>query len=104
VKLPSQSPNLNAYAERFVRSTKESCLERLILLGENPLRGAVREFIAHYLRERHHYGLGNRLVLPETGEMGNKGAIQCRERLGGMLNGPDPTNEHPNPAYAAETK
>jgi putative transposase len=86
VKLPPQSPNLNAYAERFVRSIKESCLERLVLFGENSLRTAVREFVAHYLRERHHQGLGNRLVIPEIGEMGNKGAIRCRERLGGMLN------------------
>ena len=86
VKLPLQSPNLNAYAERFVRSIKESCLERLVLFGENSLRTAVREFVAHYLRERHHQGLGNRLVIPEISEMGNKGAIRCRERLGGMLN------------------
>jgi putative transposase len=50
VKLPPQSPNLNAYAERFVRSVKESCLERLILFGENSLRTAAREFVAHYLR------------------------------------------------------
>jgi transposase InsO family protein len=85
VKLPPQSPNLNAYAERFVRSIKES-LERLVLFGENSLRTAVREFVEHYLRERHHQGLSNRLVLPEVGETGNKGAIRCRERLGGMLN------------------
>jgi transposase InsO family protein len=86
VKLRPQSPNLNAYAERFVRSIKESCLERLVLFGENSLRTAVREFVAHYLKERHHQGLGNRLILPEAGEMGNKGAIRCGERLGGMLN------------------
>jgi transposase InsO family protein len=85
VKLPPQSPNLNAYAERFVRSIKESCLDRLILFGEDSLRRAVREFVAHYLRERHHQGLGNRLILSETSEPDNKGAIRCRERLGGML-------------------
>jgi putative transposase len=62
VKLPPQSPNLNAYAERFVRSIKESCLDRLILFGEKSLRTAVREFMAHYLGERHHQGLGNRLI------------------------------------------
>jgi len=56
VKLPPQSPNLNAYAERFVRSIKESCLDRLILFGENSLRTAIREFVVHYLRERHHQG------------------------------------------------
>jgi putative transposase len=85
VKLPPQSPNLNAYAERFVRSIKESCLDRLILFGDNSLRTAVREFVAHYLRERHHQGLGNRLILPETSGTDNKGAIECRERLSGML-------------------
>ena len=34
VKLPPRSPNWNAHAERFVRSIKESCLDRLILFGE----------------------------------------------------------------------
>jgi putative transposase len=86
VKLPPQSPNLNAYAERLVRSIKESCLERLILFGENSLRTAIREFIQHYLRERHHQGLGNRLISPEVSEIEKDGAIQRRQRLGGMLN------------------
>jgi hypothetical protein len=37
------------------------------------------------LTERHHQGLGNRLILEEASEPDNKGAIECRERLGGML-------------------
>src|SRR5205823_3286333 len=48
VKLPARSPNLNAYAERFVRSIKECCLDRLILFGESSLRTAVQNFVAHY--------------------------------------------------------
>jgi putative transposase len=56
VKLPPQSPNLNAFAERFVRSIKESCLDRLILFGEASLRKAVHEFVAHYHLERNHQG------------------------------------------------
>jgi transposase InsO family protein len=83
VKLPPHSPNLNAYAERFVRSIKESCLERLILFGENSLRTATREFIMHYLSERHHQGLSNRLIIPEASEVNTDGTIQCRQRLGG---------------------
>ena len=79
VKLPSRSPNLNAYAERFVRTIKESCLERMILFGERSLRKAVHT-------ERNHQGLGNRLVIPEQGQLGNTGAIRRRQRLGGMLN------------------
>jgi hypothetical protein len=86
VKLLPQSPNLNAYAERFVRSIKESCLDRLILFGENSLRTATREFVVHYLSERHHQGLSNRLIIPEMIEVNKNGTIQCRQRLGGMLN------------------
>ena len=64
VRLPARSPNLNAFAERFVRTLKESCLDRLVLIGEGSLRRAVREFVEHYHHERHHQGLGNRLILP----------------------------------------
>jgi putative transposase len=86
VKLPPRSPNLNAYAERFVRTIKESCLDRLILFGEGSLRKAIREFVAHYHLERNHQGLGNQLIVPETSPTECRGAIQRRQRLGGMLN------------------
>ena len=46
VKLPARSPNLNAYAERFVRSIKESCLNRMIFFGEDSLRKAIQNFVA----------------------------------------------------------
>src|SRR4051794_16505095 len=86
VKLPPRSPNLNAYAERFVRSIKESCLERLILFGEKSLWTAVQNFVAHYHSERNHQGLGNRLILPDPTHLVSDGVIQCRKRLGGTLN------------------
>jgi putative transposase len=86
VKLPPRSPNLNAHAERFVRSIKESCLDRLILFGEKSLRTAMQNFLVHYHTERHHQGLANRLIQPEPSHLGNTGAVQRRERLGGMLN------------------
>ena len=86
VKLPPRSPNLNAYAERFVRSIKESCLERLILFGESSLRKAVHEFLSHYHRERNHQGLGNQLILPDCSHQTSTGSVRCRQRLGGMLN------------------
>jgi hypothetical protein len=62
VKLPPRTPNLNAYAERFVRSIKESCLERIILFGESSLRKAIHEFLAHYLLERNHQGVPGELI------------------------------------------
>src|SRR3954468_7763910 len=86
VKLPPRSPNLNAHAERFVRSIKESCLERLILFGEGSLRRAVSEFVAHYHAERNHQGLDNQIIQPEPGHASSTGSIQRRERLGGTLN------------------
>jgi transposase InsO family protein len=86
VKLPPRSPNLNAYAERFVRTIKESCLDRLILFGEGSLRKAIREFVAHYHLERDHQGLGNRLITVEAVPAHSNGLIRRRQRLGGMLN------------------
>jgi transposase InsO family protein len=86
VKLPPRSPNLNAHAERFVRTIKESCLERLILFGEGSLRKAIHEFVEHHHRERNHQGLGNRLIIEAESGTANGGPIQCRQRLGGMLN------------------
>ena len=86
VKLPPRSPNLNAYAERFVRTIKESCLDRMILFGEDALRQCIREFTAHYHFERHHQGLGNRLILPDSAHMGNTGEVRRRQRLSGLLN------------------
>ncbi len=86
VKLPSRSPNLNAHAERFVRTIKESCLERMILFGEGSLRNAIREFVEHYHRERNHQGLGNRLIMEDGLRVASGGQVQRRQRLGGMLN------------------
>ena len=86
VKLPPRSPNLNAHAERFVRSIKESCLERMIFFGEDALRKAVHDFVAHYHFERNHQGLGNRLIVPLTTSVETAGTVQRRQRLGGLLN------------------
>jgi hypothetical protein len=52
VVLPSRIPDLNVYAERWVRSVKEECLSRLILFGEALLRRALHEEVDHYHRER----------------------------------------------------
>ena len=86
VKLPPRSPNLNAHAERFVRSIKESCLDRMIFLGEASLRTATRNFVEHYHTERNHQGLSNRIIRPEAGHLGTSGPLQRRQRMGGMLN------------------
>ena len=75
----------NAYAERFVRSIRESCLNEMIFFGESSLRKAVQEFVLHYHLERNHQGLGNRLIVPEKIQTPHQGAVECRQQLGGML-------------------
>src|SRR5215813_1045533 len=81
---PVQAPNANAYAERFVRSIRSECLDRLILFGERRLLRALDEFMAHYHGERNHQGLGNGLITTET-HPAHGTHVRCRERLGGLL-------------------
>ena len=85
LRLPVRSPNLNAFAERFVRSIKESCVERMIFFGESALRRAVCEFALHYHTERNHQGLDNKIIRPEFAEFPDMGTIRSRQRLGGLL-------------------
>ena len=86
VRLPPRSPNLNAYAERFVRSIKSESLERMIFLGEQHLRTVIDEYMEHYHLERNHQGLENRLIAPSQTVGEPFEAVECRKRLGGMLN------------------
>jgi transposase InsO family protein len=86
VSLPPRSPNLNAFAERWVRSVKEECLARLILFGEASLQQALHEYVTHYHHERNHQGKGNVLLFPSSNQKPQgTGPMQCCERLGGLL-------------------
>jgi len=84
VLTPVQAPNANAYAERFVRSIREECLDHLILFGERRLLHVLKEFVAHYHEERNHQGLDNDLIAPAPRAIGSA-RVRCRERLGGLL-------------------
>jgi transposase InsO family protein len=84
VRLPARSPNLNAFAERFVGSVRAECFGRIVPLGGRHLRTAVREFVAHYHEERPHQSLGNSLIAPKTIVLG-QGPVRRRQRLGGLL-------------------
>ncbi len=87
VPLPPRSPNLNTYAERWVRSVKDEALSRVILFGEASLWHVLHEYVEHYHHERHHQGKGNVLLFPTVSPaaMVPQGPMQCRERLGGLL-------------------
>jgi putative transposase len=83
--LPARSPNLNAYAERWVRSVKDEGLSKVILFGERSLRRALNEYVDHYHAERNHQGKGNVLLFPRYRNVHPGRPVQCRERLGGLL-------------------
>ena len=83
--LPARSPNLNAYAERWVRSVKQECLCKVILIGERSLRRALNEYVQHYHAERNHQGKGNVLLFPWGANIRRDRPVQCRERMGGLL-------------------
>ena len=85
VALPARSPNLNAFAERWVRSVKEECLSKLILFGQGSLRRALDQYVAHYNQERNHQGKSNVLLFPKVTKRPGQGPVQCRERIGGLL-------------------
>ena len=86
VVLPPRSPNLNAYAERWVRSVKDEALAQMILFGEGSLRHVLNEYVDHYHQERNHQGTGNILLFPLPRPEGEAdGPIQCCDRLGGLL-------------------
>ena len=86
IRLPPRSPNLNAYAERWVRGVREECLSKVIPIRQAMLRRVLGEYVAHHHLERNHQGLGNELITPIAivGEQGR--AIRRRSRLGGVLN------------------
>jgi transposase InsO family protein len=89
IVLPARSPNLNAYAERWVKSVKDECLSKSILFGESALRRAINEYVIHYHAERSHQDKGNALLCPARTSRRlrrcTEQATTCRERLGGLL-------------------
>ena len=87
LKLLARSPNLNAYAERWVKSVKDECLSRLIVFGEASLTRALREYVVHHHTERNHQGKGNVLLFPSIRDQESpaEGPVHCRERMGGLL-------------------
>jgi putative transposase len=85
VLTPYRAPNANAYAERFVRSIKEECLDRMIPFGESHLRRTIAQYVEHYHRERNHQGIANERIAGASATQ-TVGRIRRRPRLGGLLN------------------
>jgi putative transposase len=87
IKIPPYSPNLNAFAERWVRTVKESCLDHILIRSEKHLRDVMKEFILHYNHERPHQGLGGVPPEPYQRYKGHRsGKLEKVSRLNGLLN------------------
>ena len=85
VRLPKRSPNLNAFAERFVRSIKEECLDRMVFFSEAMLRHVIEEYMDHYHEERNHQGIDSKIIRPQF-DSSARGKVARQQRLGGLLN------------------
>ena len=86
VRLPPSSPNLSAYAERFIGSVRRECLNHIVPLGERHLRPVLHEYVNHhYHYERSHQGLGNAPVVTPTDPANINADVVRRSTLGGLL-------------------
>jgi len=87
IRLPPKSPNLNAFAERWVRSIKEECLSKLVFFGQQGLEYALWKYMTHYHEERNHQGLKNKIPFPADSYRPDliTGEIVCKSRINGLL-------------------
>jgi putative transposase len=84
IHTPYRAPNANAYAERWVRTVREECLDKVIILSEAYLRRMRREYVAYYNGARPHQGLEQQIPkVPAPPEI--HGPIGCRNVLGGII-------------------
>jgi len=84
VKTTAASPNLTPFVERFIRSIKYECLNKMLIFGERHLRYVISEYISHYHTSRPHGGLDHDMIEPPPQ---GEGEIICHERLGGLPEG-----------------
>ncbi|MFC1805913.1 integrase core domain-containing protein [Planctomycetota bacterium] len=92
IPTPYRAPNANALAERWIRSARQECLNRLILFGIKSLRRVVRGFQRSHNEHRPHQGIGDRIparvrsgeVIPERTDSPAR-KVECEDLLGGLL-------------------
>jgi putative transposase len=85
IRTPVRAPNANAFAERWIRSVREECLDRLLILGEWHLRRVLAEYVTYYNHARPHQGINQQCPTPLMGSAARDGPIERRDILGGVL-------------------
>jgi putative transposase len=82
IRTPYRAPRANAFAERWIRSAREECLDQLLILGQGHLRRVMREYIGYYNQARPHQGIEQRCPIPIDSAR-TDGAVKRRDVLGG---------------------
>lgn len=85
IKTPFQAPNANAFAERWVRTVREECLDHILIINDAHLHRVLLEYVAYYNASRPHQGINQNIPIPIAASL-NTGRIQCRKVLGGIIN------------------
>jgi putative transposase len=84
IHTPFRAPNANAHAERWIRSVREECLNKLLIINQTHLRRVMREFVAYHNTARPHQGIDQQIPIPSTAPIGT-GQVRCRNVLGGII-------------------
>jgi transposase InsO family protein len=84
IPLPFHAPNANAYAERWVRTVCEECLDKILIINENHLRQVLKTYISHYNQSRPHQGIKHQTPIPFL-QSEVEGNVQSRDVLGGII-------------------
>jgi putative transposase len=84
IRTPFRAPNANAFAERWVRTVRHECFDKLLILHEAHLRRVLREYVAYYNQARPHQGLEQQSPLPGPAPT-VLGSVRCRHVLSGII-------------------
>jgi putative transposase len=84
IPTPVRAPNANAFMERWIRSAREECLDKLLIINPTHLRRVMRDYVAFFNTARPHQGLEQQIPVPKASSQGN-GSVRCRNVLGGII-------------------
>lgn len=84
IRTPYRAPRANAFAERWIRSVRGECVDRLLIVGERHLGRVMKEYIAYYNKARPHQGIEQRCPVPMDSGV-REGPVKCRDVLGGIV-------------------